>query len=166
MSAARPKVADYPFTTLHPHLGVVSVGPLQSFVMADIPGLIEGAAEGAGLGIQFLKHLQRTHLLLHVVDLGLVDLEVEPEKHVRTIERELRKFSADLAAKPRWLVLNKSDLAPASDLESRQERVVEALGWEGPVFTVSAATGAGTAALAQAIVRALEEMRLAVNETS
>jgi GTP-binding protein len=166
MSAARPKVADYPFTTLHPHLGVVSVGPLQSFVMADIPGLIEGAAEGAGLGIQFLKHLQRTHLLLHVVDLGLVDLEVEPEKHVRTIERELRKFSADLAAKPRWLVLNKSDLAPASDLESRQERVVEALGWEGPVFTVSSATGAGTAALAQAIVRALEEMRLAVNETS
>jgi GTP-binding protein len=159
MSAARPKVADYPFTTLHPHLGVVSVGPLQSFVMADIPGLIEGAAEGAGLGIQFLKHLQRTPLLLHIVDFAPINLRVEPADQVRTIEKELRKFSEDLAEKPRWLVLNKSDLMAASDLEVRKQRIVGALGWSGPVFTVSAATGAGTEALAQAIVRALEAMR-------
>lgn len=159
MSAARPKVADYPFTTLHPHLGVVSVGPLQSFVMADIPGLIEGAAEGAGLGIQFLKHLQRTRLLLHVVDFAPIDLGVQPAEQVRTIEKELRKFSEDLGKKPRWLVLNKSDLVAASDLEAEKERIVAALGWNGPVFTVSAATGAGTETLAQAIMRELEEMR-------
>lgn len=159
MSAARPKVADYPFTTLHPHLGVVSVGPLQSFVMADIPGLIEGAAEGAGLGIQFLKHLQRTRLLLHVVDLAPVDLEVDPADQVRTIGKELRKFSDELAEKPRWLVLNKSDLVPATELESHRERIVSDLGWDGPVFAVSAATGAGTEALARAIVRELEAMR-------
>jgi GTPase len=159
MSAARPKVADYPFTTLHPHLGVVSVGPLQSFVMADIPGLIEGAAEGAGLGVQFLKHLQRTRLLLHVVDLAPFDVEVGPAEQVRTIEKELGKFSEDLAEKPRWLVLNKSDLVAVSDLEGQKERIVGALAWSGPAFTVSAATGGGTEALAQAIVRELEEMR-------
>ena len=159
MSAARPKVADYPFTTLHPHLGVVSVGPLQSFVMADIPGLIEGAAEGAGLGVQFLKHLQRTRLLLHVVDLAPLDLQVDPAQQVRTIETELRKFSEELAVMPRWLVLNKADLVPASDLEAQRQRLVGELGWQGPVFTVSAATGAGTEALGQAIVRALEAMR-------
>ena len=166
MSAARPKVADYPFTTLHPHLGVVSVGPLQSFVMADIPGLIEGAAEGAGLGIQFLKHLQRTRLLLHVVDLAPLATEDEPSEQVRTIEKELRKFSEDLAAKPRWLVLNKSDLVPNADLASHKDAIVAALGWSGPVFTVSAATGAGTEALAQAIVRELEAMQLAEDETA
>ena len=159
MSAARPKVADYPFTTLHPHLGVVSVGPLQSFVMADIPGLIEGAAEGAGLGIRFLKHLQRTRLLLHVVDLAPTDPLAEPARQVRTVEQELRKFAGDLAAMPRWLVLNKSDLVPAPDLEARRARIVADLGWEGPVFTVSAATGAGTDTLAQAVMRELESMR-------
>ncbi|HEX5765574.1 MAG TPA: GTPase ObgE, partial [Woeseiaceae bacterium] len=116
MSAARPKVAAYPFTTLHPHLGVVAVGPLQSFVMADIPGLIEGAAEGAGLGMQFLRHLERTRLLLHLVDIAPLDASTNPADQIKAIEEELKKFSADLAAKPRWLVLNKVDLLPAEDL--------------------------------------------------
>src|SRR6185295_18576489 len=110
VSAARPKVADYPFTTLHPQLGVVSVGPDRSFVMADIPGLIEGAAEGAGLGIRFLKHLQRTRVLLHLVDISPPDPEADPVKDARAIVGELKKFSKDLAEKPRWLVLNKIDL--------------------------------------------------------
>jgi GTP-binding protein len=112
VSAARPKVADYPFTTLHPNLGVVSVGEHRSFVMADIPGLIEGAAEGAGLGIQFLRHLQRTRVLLHLVDLVPPDPEADPVKDARAIVAELKKFDEKLAAKPRWLVLNKRDLLP------------------------------------------------------
>ena len=111
MSAAKPRIADYPFTTLHPNLGVVRVGRLQSFVMADIPGLIEGASEGAGLGIQFLKHLQRTRLLLHLVDIAPMDPSIEPAREVQAIATELKKFSAELAAKPRWLVINKTDLA-------------------------------------------------------
>lgn len=155
MSAARPKVADYPFTTLHPNLGVVSVGPLQSFVMADVPGLIEGAAEGAGLGIQFLRHLQRTRLLLHLVDVA--PMEGEPVADFRSIEKELQKFSADLDDKPRWLVLNKIDLLAGDEVEATCDRLVDVLQWAGPVFTVSAATGAGTEQLAQAVMRTLEQ---------
>jgi GTP-binding protein len=155
MSQAKPRIADYPFTTLHPHLGVVRVGSLQSFVMADIPGLIEGASEGAGLGMQFLRHLQRTGLLLHVVDIAPVDGS-SPAQAVRAIAAELEKFSSELAAKPRWLVINKIDLLDASDRTSTREALVRELGWDGPVFEVSAATGEGVAALGQAVMRELE----------
>lgn len=158
MSAARPKVADYPFTTLHPNLGVVSVGPLQSFVMADVPGLIGGAAEGAGLGIRFLKHLQRTRLLLHLVDIAPLDDSQEPEAAVRAIEAELTKFSEELADKPRWLIINKIDLVAEDELPAARQRLVESLSWDGPVFAVSAASGAGTIELGQAVMRELEEM--------
>jgi len=156
MSQARPKIADYPFTTLHPNLGVVRVGRLQSFVMADIPGLIEGASEGAGLGIRFLRHLSRTGLLLHVVDIAPVDPANEPVAAVRAIEQELGNYSGDLVDKPRWLVINKVDLVPETERESVCAGLVEELGWEGPVYPVSAATGEGTEALAQAVMRALE----------
>ncbi len=155
MSQAKPRIADYPFTTLHPHLGVVRVGSLQSFVMADIPGLIEGASEGAGLGMQFLRHLQRTGLLLHVVDIAPVDGS-SPAQAVRAIAAELEKFSPELAAKPRWLVINKIDLLDASDRTSTREALVRELGWDGPVFEVSAATGEGVTALGQAVMRELE----------
>ncbi len=158
MSAAKPKVADYPFTTLHPNLGVVSVGPLQSFVMADVPGLIEGAAEGAGLGIQFLKHLQRTCLLLHLVDIAPMDDESKPVESVRAIEEELGKFSEDLKEKPRWLVINKTDLLVADRLDAAKDEILENLGWQQPVFLVSAATGEGIESLGQAVMRELEEM--------
>jgi GTP-binding protein len=158
MSAARPKVAAYPFTTLHPHLGVVAVGPLQSFVMADIPGLIEGAAEGAGLGMQFLRHLERTRLLLHVVDVAPLEVADRPADQIKAIELELRKFSRDLAEKPRWLVLNKVDLVAEEDLPGVRARLLEELGWDGPVYEVSAATGAGTEKLAQGVMRELTAM--------
>lgn len=158
MSAAKPKVADYPFTTLHPNLGVVSVGPLQSFVMADVPGLIEGAAEGAGLGIQFLKHLQRTRLLLHLVDIAPPGTDTNPADAFRSIEGELSKFSADLTDKPRWLVINKTDLLSADELADITGGLVSELGWTGPAFQVSAATGAGTAALGQAVMRELDKL--------
>jgi GTP-binding protein len=157
MSHAKPRIADYPFTTLHPNLGVVRVGMLQSFVMADIPGLIEGAAEGAGLGIQFLKHLQRTGLLLHLVDIAPIDESVEPASTVKALERELANFSTDLAEKPRWLVLNKIDLLDDEALAAARDDIVRKLGWVGPVFEVSAATGEGTEQLAQAVMQALEE---------
>jgi GTP-binding protein len=156
MSQARPRVADYPFTTLHPNLGVVRVGRLQSFVMADIPGLIEGASEGAGLGIRFLKHLQRTGLLLHVVDIAPIDGS-EPAEAAKAIIAELARFSEDLADKPRWLVINKIDLLSADDLASARQRLIDELGWQGPVFEVSAASGEGTEALGQAIMRELEK---------
>ena len=156
MSAAKPKVADYPFTTLHPNLGVVAVCPLQSFVMADVPGLIEGAAEGAGLGIQFLKHLQRTRLLLHLVDIAPLDVDADPADAFRSIEKELMKFSADLKEKPRWLVINKTDLLPPDDLAVAKDMLLSELAWEGPVFLVSAETGEGTEALGQAVMRELE----------
>ena len=158
MSQARPRIADYPFTTLHPNLGVVRVGQLQSFVMADIPGLIEGAAEGAGLGIRFLKHLQRTRLLLHLVDIAPIDPDADPAAEVQAIARELEKFSAELADKPRWLVINKIDLLAANDLEEARKRLLDAIQWDGPVFEVSAATGAGTEALGHAVMQALERM--------
>ena len=158
MSAAKPKVADYPFPTRHPNLGVVSVGRLQSFVMADIPGLIEGAAEGAGLGIQFLKHLQRTKLLLHLVDIAPIDLDADPAIAFRAIEGELKKFSAELSGKTRWLVINKVDLLAEDDLEVAREMLLGEIDWDGPVFLVSAETGEGTDELGQAIMRELEEM--------
>ena len=158
MSAARPKVADYPFTTLHPNLGVVSVGPLQSFVMADVPGLIEGAAEGAGLGLQFLKHLQRTRLLLHLVDIAPMDEEASPAADFRAIQDELGKFSEDLATKPRWLLINKIDLITGEQLAAAKERLLGELDWDGPVYQVSAVTGQGTEALGQAVVQFLEKL--------
>jgi len=158
MSAARPKVADYPFTTLHPNLGVVAVGPLQSFVMADVPGLIEGAAEGAGLGIQFLKHLQRTKLLLHLVDIAPIEPGADPANDFRAIEKELVRFSEDVSEKPRWLVLNKTDLLKKEDMASVHEDLVDQLSWDGPVFETSAVSGEGTEKLAQAVMRELENM--------
>ena len=159
MSAAKPRIADYPFTTLHPNLGVVRVGRLQSFVMADIPGLIEGASEGAGLGIQFLKHLQRTRLLLHLVDIAPIDPNADPAREVRAIAKELEQFSAELAEKPRWLVINKIDLLADDDLAVARDMLLEELDWGGPVFEVSAATGAGTEALGHAVMQALEESK-------
>jgi len=164
MSAATPRVADYPFTTLHPHLGVVSAGPLQSFVMADIPGLIEGAADGAGLGTRFLKHIQRTRLLLHLVDIAPIDEAADPAADFRAVESELGNFSTELAKKPRWLVVNKVDLLPAADVADARRALVEKLEWEGPVFEVSAAGGAGTRQLAQAVMRELEAMNKASKE--
>jgi len=158
MSAARPKVADYPFTTLHPNLGVVSVGPFQSFVMADVPGLIEGAAEGAGLGIRFLKHLQRTKLLLHLVDIAPIDPEADPVNDFRAIEQELVRFSEDVSDKPRWLVLNKTDLLTKDNVALARKDILDRLGWDGPVFETSAVSGAGTETLAQAVMRELENM--------
>jgi len=155
LSGARPRVADYPFTTLHPHLGVVSVGPLQSFVMADIPGLIEGASGGAGLGHRFLRHLQRTRLLLHLVDIAPPD--GDPAADVRTVEAELAAFSGELAARPRWLVVNKLDLLDPGERDARVARLIATLGRDAPVLGVSAATGEGTEALARAVMRALEQ---------
>ena len=157
MSAAKPRIADYPFTTLHPNLGVVRVGELQSFVMADIPGLIAGASEGAGLGIQFLKHLQRTRLLLHIVDIAPLDPDADPAAAVRAIATELRKFSAELADMPRWLVINKIDLLNDEDFSAARDKLLGDLAWEDRVFALSAVTGEGTKALAQAIMRELEE---------
>jgi GTP-binding protein len=157
VSAAKPKVADYPFTTLHPNLGVVSVGMGRSFVMADIPGLIEGAAEGAGLGHRFLKHLQRTRVLLHLVDVVPPDPEADPVKDARSIIQELKKFSADLAKKERWLVLNKVDLLPEGEADKVCKDIVRRLRWKGPVFRISGLAHLGTEELCQAIMRRLEE---------
>ncbi len=144
VSAAKPRVADYPFTTLYPNLGVVDVGQHRSFVMADIPGLIEGAAEGAGLGIRFLKHLQRTRVLLHLIDIAPPDPDADPVKDARAIVGELKKYSKDLAVKPRWLVLNKKDLLPEKEAKARAADIVRRLRFKGPVFLISGATGEGT----------------------
>lgn len=159
MSHAKPRIADYPFTTLHPNLGVVRVGQLQSFVMADIPGLIKGASEGAGLGIQFLKHLQRTGLLLHLVDIAPIDPKVDPAEEVQALAQELVHFSAELAEKTRWLVINKTDLLSDDDLAVARKSLLDQLQWDGPVFEVSAATGAGTERLGQAIMQELERIK-------
>ena len=158
VSAARPRIADYPFTTLHPNLGVVYVGEHQSFVMADIPGVIEGAAEGAGLGIRFLKHLQRTRLLLHLVDIAPPDPEADPVADARTIVAELKKFSPELARRERWLVLNKIDLLPPAEAEKRCKEIVRRLRWKGPVYRISGATRQGTQALCRDVMRRLEEL--------
>jgi GTP-binding protein len=148
VSSARPKVADYPFTTLNPSLGVVRVAPEASFVIADIPGLIEGAAEGAGLGHQFLRHLARTRLLLHVVDIAPPDPEADPAKDARALVQELKKYDEALYRKPRWLVFNKIDAV--SDADARIARLLRALRWRGPWFAVSALSGAGCRELCQA----------------
>ena len=158
ISAARPRVADYPFTTLHPNLGVVRVAEHQSFVVADIPGLIEGAAEGAGLGVQFLKHLSRTGLLLHLVDVSPFDGS-DPVEDVRIIARELEKFSDELAGRERWLVLNKIDLLDEAERDARCDDIVRRLDWQGPVHRVSAIAGLGTDALVHAIMARLEQRR-------
>lgn len=142
ISNARPKIADYPFTTLHPNLGVVRVGPEQSFVVADIPGLIEGAAEGAGLGHRFLRHLQRTRLLLHLVDLAPFD-GADPVAQAKAIVAELKKYDPELHAKPRWLVLNKLDMLPAEERAGRVKDFVKRFKWTGPVFEISALTREG-----------------------
>ena len=151
ISNARPKIADYPFTTLHPNLGVVRAGPDRSFVVADIPGLIEGASEGAGLGHQFLRHLQRTRLLLHMVDLAPFDEGVDPVAQAKAIVKELLKYDEALYEKPRWLVLNKLDMVPAEERESRVKDFVKRLRWKGPVFHVSALTREGLEPMVQAI---------------
>lgn len=156
VSAARPKVADYPFTTLHPNLGVVAVGPHRSFVMADIPGLIEGAAEGAGLGIRFLKHLQRTRLLLHLVDIAPLDPAADPARDARAIITELKKFSPELALKPRWLVLNKCDLLPDEEAERRARAIVRNLRFRDRAFLLSGATGRGAGELMEAVMAFLD----------
>jgi len=152
ISNARPKIADYPFTTLHPNLGVVRVGPEQSFVVADVPGLIEGASEGAGLGHQFLRHLQRTRLLLHMVDMAPFD-DADPVLQVRAIAAELKKYDPKLHAKPRWLVFNKIDMVPADERESRMAEYVRRLRWKGPVFAVSALAREGLTPLLEQIYR-------------
>ncbi len=156
VSAARPKVADYPFTTLHPNLGVVSVGTHRSFVVADIPGLIEGAAEGVGLGIQFLKHLQRTRLLLHIIDV-MPDPEADSAVESATkILRELQRYDEALYHKPRWLVLNKLDLLPDDESESVCDEITHGLEWSGPVYAISAINGQGVEQLCNDIMNFLE----------
>ncbi len=156
ISAARPKVADYPFTTLAPNLGVVRVDESKSFVVADIPGLVEGAAEGVGLGHQFLRHLQRTRLLLHVVDLAPFDGEVDPVADARAIVKELERYDPALAQKPRWLVLNKLDLIDEDQREQRVAAFVKSYRWKGPVFPVTAINGGGCRDLVYAIQAWLE----------
>jgi GTP-binding protein len=157
VSAAKPKVADYPFTTLVPNLGVVRVESHRSFVIADIPGLIEGAAEGAGLGIQFLKHLERCRLLLHVIDVLPADGS-DPAENAQTIIQELHKYSAKLAAKPRWLVFNKLDLVLEDELEEIVQQVTTALDWQGPVFKISAASRENTQQLSREILNYIEQL--------
>lgn len=156
VSSARPKVADYPFTTLHPNLGVVRVAEHRSFVMADVPGLIEGAAEGAGLGVRFLKHLSRTRLLLHLVDIGPL---ADPAADIAVIMKELERFSPELAGKQRWLVFNKVDLIAPEDLEARCRTVIDSLDWKGPVYEISGLRQDGTGALMQDAMVYLDRVR-------
>ncbi len=158
VSAAKPKVADYPFTTLVPNLGVVDVDRHRSFVMADIPGLISGASEGAGLGIRFLKHLARTRFLLHLVDVAPPD-NSDPADNVRAISTELERFSPALAALPRWLVLNKMDMVPADMADELCNDIVQRLGWTGPVFRTSGLTGENAKAVCYRLMDALDELR-------
>lgn len=159
VSAARPKVADYPFTTVHPNLGVVRVDSERSFVLADIPGLIEGAAEGAGLGHQFLRHLMRTRLLLHLVDIAPLDPNADPVAQARAIVEELRRYDEALYRKPRWLVLNKIDLIPPDERQARIDAFVRDFGWHGPVFAIAAIRGDGCQPLVRAIMDYLDELR-------
>lgn len=159
VSAAKPKVADYPFTTLHPNLGVVRVDANRSFVIADIPGLIEGAAEGAGLGHQFLRHLARTRLLLHIVDIAPFDEAIDPVAEARAIIEELRKYDEGLYNKPRWLVLNKVDMLPADERDAKRVAFLREFGWDAPSFCISALSGEGCQALVYAIMEYLESQR-------
>ncbi len=158
ISSAKPKVADYPFTTLYPNLGVVYVGTHKSFVVADIPGLVEGAAEGAGLGIRFLKHLSRTRLLLHLVDIDPAD-ESSPAQAVHIIEKELEKYSQELGERERWLVINKIDLLPEDMQQAFCDELVNELNWQGRSFPISAVTGQGTRELRYQIMQHLEQGR-------
>lgn len=161
ISNARPRIADYPFTTLHPNLGVVRVGPEQSFVVADLPGLIEGASEGAGLGHLFLRHLQRTRLLLHVVDLAPFDESVDPVAQAKAIAGELKKYDTALYEKPRWLVLNKLDMVPADERAARVKDFVKRLRFKGPVFEISALTREGCEHLVQAVYQHVKAQQVA-----
>ncbi len=156
VSHAQPKVANYPFTTLHPNLGVVNVGPSQSFVIADIPGLIEGAAEGAGLGIQFLKHLSRTRILLHVVDIAPYD-QIDPVESINTILHELEKYNPAMLDEPRWLVLNKTDLLPEEEANEICDDIIERLNWTEPSYRVSAVGKKGTKPLVFDIMSYIED---------
>lgn len=162
VSAARPKVADYPFTTLYPNLGVVRVDTSRSFVMADIPGLIEGAAQGAGLGHRFLKHLSRTRLLLHVIDVAPFDDSVDPVQTARALIDELQQFDESLYHKPRWLVFNKADLLPAAEREAACQRLLDGLAWTDRWFVISALTGEGCQAITYAIMQYLEQLNSAL----
>lgn len=161
VSNARPKIADYPFTTLHPNLGMVRVSHEKSFVIADIPGLIEGAADGVGLGVQFLKHLQRTGLLLHIVDLAPFDEGVDPVKDAKALIKELRKYDEALYEKPRWLVLNKLDVLSEDERKKRVKDFIKRFGWKGPVFEISALTHDGCQDLITEIYTYLAEKRQA-----
>jgi len=159
VSAAKPKVADYPFTTLHPNLGVVRVEHDKSFVIADIPGLIEGAAEGAGLGHQFLRHLARTRLLLHLVDIAPCDESTSPVAEARAIVNELKKYDESLYNKPRWLLLNKMDMMPADEREQRRQQFLKDFGWDGKCFIISALTSEGCKEVTYAIMEFLDQNR-------
>lgn len=165
ISNARPRIADYPFTTLHPNLGVVRVGPEQSFVVADLPGLIEGASEGAGLGHLFLRHLQRTRLLLHVVDMAPFDDAVDPVAQAKAIVGELKKYDAALYDKPRWLVLNKLDMVPADERAALVKDFVKRLRFKGPVFEISALTREGCEHLIKAVYQQVKAQQVAEHET-
>ena len=158
VSAATPKVADYPFTTLVPNLGVVKVDSYRSFVVADIPGLIEGASDGAGLGIRFLKHLTRNRILLHIVDIAPLD-ESDPAEAAASIVRELERFSPTLASRPRWLILNKVDLLSQEELSARRDAVLKAISWTGPVYEISAISKDGTSALSGDLMTCIEERK-------
>ena len=160
VSNARPKIADYPFTTLHPNLGVVRVGPEQSFVVADVPGLIEGASEGAGLGHLFLRHLQRTRLLLHVVDFAPFDENVDPVQQAKAIVAELKKYDAGLYNKPRWLVLNKLDMVPTEEREARVKDFIKRMRYKGPVFQISALTREGCEPLIKEIYKHIRAQQI------
>ena len=162
VSAAKPKVADYPFTTLHPNLGVVRVGENQSFVIADIPGLIEGASEGAGLGHQFLRHLARTTLLLHLVDIAPFDPAINPVDEARAIANELKKYDELLYQKPRWLILNKIDMV--EDVADKVKTFIKSFGWTGPVYSISAIKGVGCKELTYDIMTFIEENKKIQNE--
>ena len=164
VSAATPRVADYPFTTLHPNLGVVRIDTDQSFVIADIPGLIEGAAEGAGLGVQFLKHVSRTRLLLHLVDMAPLDGETDPVAQVKAIEAELKKFDPALLKRPRWLVLNKADLLPPEEREAAAKAIVRKLRWKQPWFLVSAIGREGTWPICLAVQDFFQQEKAAAAE--
>ena len=161
ISNARPRIADYPFTTLHPNLGVVRVGPEQSFVVADLPGLIEGASEGAGLGHLFLRHLQRTRLLLHVIDMAPFDEAVDIVAQAKAIVNELKKYDPALHAKPRWLVLNKLDMVPLDERPARVKELVKGLRFKGPVFEISALTREGCEAMVKVVYQQVKAQQKA-----
>jgi GTP-binding protein len=165
VSAARPKIADYPFSTLHPSLGVVRTAPGSSFVIADVPGLIEGASQGAGLGIQFLRHLQRTRLLLHLVDVAVANEGRDPVADFFAVDQELKNYSAELYGRERWLVLNKLDMLPPAARDAAAAKIIAGIGWHGPAFAISALTGDGTEALMLRVQERLNKMLAASDES-